>query len=107
MQSKAGRSNGYFSKYGARSAAAFFAPNSWIGVSLIAEGAENAGKTRGTDLFLVHDRTEAISFAVKRAKKGDTVILLGKGHEKTIERANGENPWDEIATTRDALKQLS
>ncbi len=73
----------------------------------IAEGAEEAGKQRDKDLFLVHDRTEAINFTVKRAKKGDTVILLGKGHEKTIERANGENPWDEIATTRAAIKSLS
>lgn len=72
----------------------------------IAAGAEKAGKVRGKDLFLVHDRTEAINFAVKRAGKGDTVLLLGKGHEKTIERANGENPWDEIGTTRQALRSL-
>lgn len=69
-----------------------------------AEGAEKAGKQRDKDLFLVHDRTEAINFAIKRAKKGDTVLLLGKGHEKTIERANGENPWDEIATAHAAVK---
>ena len=69
----------------------------------IAEGAEKAGKQRDQDLFLVHDRTEAINFAIKRAHPGDTVILLGKGHEKTIERANGENPWDEIATVRTAV----
>ncbi|MBC7707659.1 UDP-N-acetylmuramoyl-L-alanyl-D-glutamate--2,6-diaminopimelate ligase [Polaromonas sp.] len=77
------------------------------GVSImnqIAEGAEKAGKQRDKDLFLVHDRTEAIHFAIGRAQAGDTVILLGKGHEKTIERANGENPWDEIATTKRALK---
>ena len=70
----------------------------------IAEGAESAGKVQGRDLFLVHDRTEAIGFAIGRARKGDTVLLLGKGHEKTIERANGENPWDEIGTARNALK---
>lgn len=70
----------------------------------IAEGAEKAGKVREKNLFLVHDRTEAINFAVKRAQKGDTVLLLGKGHEKTIERAYGENPWDEIATTKSALR---
>lgn len=73
----------------------------------IAAGAEKAGKTRGKDLFLIHDRTEAISFAVKGASKGDTLLLLGKGHEKTIERANGENPWDEIGTTRAALKKIA
>lgn len=72
----------------------------------IAEGAESAGKVRDTNLFLVHDRTEAINFAIKRASKGDTVLLLGKGHEKTIERANGENPWDEINTTHEAVRSL-
>jgi UDP-N-acetylmuramoyl-L-alanyl-D-glutamate--2,6-diaminopimelate ligase len=71
----------------------------------IAGGAEKAGKIRDKDLFLVHDRTKAISFAVDRAVKGDTVLLLGKGHEKTIERANGENDWDEIGTAHEALKK--
>jgi UDP-N-acetylmuramoyl-L-alanyl-D-glutamate--2,6-diaminopimelate ligase len=70
----------------------------------IADGAEAAGKVREQNLFLVHDRTEAITYAIRRATAGDTVLLLGKGHEKTIERANGENPWDEITTAHEALK---
>lgn len=70
----------------------------------IATGAEKAGKVRDKDLFLVHDRTEAINFAIKRAKSGDTVMLLGKGHEKTIERDDSEDPWDEIGTARQAIK---
>ncbi len=70
----------------------------------IAEGAESAGKVRDKDLFLVHDRTEAITFTLGRAKQGDTVLLLGKGHEKTIERADGEHPWDEIATTHQLIQ---
>jgi UDP-N-acetylmuramoyl-L-alanyl-D-glutamate--2,6-diaminopimelate ligase len=73
----------------------------------IAGGAEEAGKVREQNLFLVHDRTEAITFAINRAQKGDTVLLLGKGHEKTIERANGENPWDEIATAHGAVRSIS
>lgn len=92
----------------------------------IAQGAEKAGKVRGQDLFLIHDRTKAIQFAVNRARKGDTVLLLGKGHEKDILR-NGpraaelrhlpqddHNPdrvreikWDEMAAARQALKNLS
>lgn len=73
----------------------------------IAEGAIKAGKTRDLNLFLVHDRTEAIKFALGQANSpDDTVLLLGKGHEKTIERANGENPWDEIVTAREALRSL-
>jgi UDP-N-acetylmuramoyl-L-alanyl-D-glutamate--2,6-diaminopimelate ligase len=71
----------------------------------IAKGAEKAGKLRDKDLFLVHDRTEAIKFAISRAiSKDDTVLLLGKGHEKTIERANGEHDWDEISTAHEAVK---
>jgi UDP-N-acetylmuramoyl-L-alanyl-D-glutamate--2,6-diaminopimelate ligase len=73
----------------------------------IAAGAEKAGKKREADLFLVHDRTEAINFAISRAKsKDDTVLLLGKGHEKTIERADGEHEWDEIGTAHHAVKKL-
>lgn len=69
----------------------------------IAVGAEKAGKIRDKDLFLIHDRSEAIQFAVNRAQKGDVVLLLGKGHEKTQEDATGEHPWDEIATARQKL----
>lgn len=73
----------------------------------IADGATKAGKERDLNLFLVHDRTEAIKFALSRAEGADdTVLLLGKGHEKTIERANGENPWDEMATTKQAVREL-
>ncbi len=70
----------------------------------IAIGAEKAGKVRDKDLFFIHDRTEAIQFAVNRAKKGDMVLLLGKGHEKTQEDAQGEHPWDEIEIAHQALQ---
>jgi UDP-N-acetylmuramoyl-L-alanyl-D-glutamate--2,6-diaminopimelate ligase len=70
----------------------------------IAEGAENAGKKRDKDLFLVHDRTEAMKFALGHAQKGDTVLFLGKGHEKTIERNDKTYPWDEIDTAHKLLR---
>lgn len=73
---------------------------------MIAQGAEKAGKKQGKDLFLIHDRTEAIQFAISSARKGDTVMLLGKGHEKTIEHADGAHPWDEMAEARKALQGL-
>jgi UDP-N-acetylmuramoyl-L-alanyl-D-glutamate--2,6-diaminopimelate ligase len=89
----------------------------------IAGGAEKGGKRRDKDLFLVHDRPDAIQFAVDYAQKGDTVLLLGKGHEKDILR-NGpraaelrhiqqddRNPdrvtkieWDEFEAARKALR---
>jgi len=71
----------------------------------IAVGAKKAGKTTGKDLFLILDREAAIRFALKRAKTADdTVVLLGKGHEKTIERADGVHPWNEIEITKKLLK---
>jgi UDP-N-acetylmuramoyl-L-alanyl-D-glutamate--2,6-diaminopimelate ligase len=73
----------------------------------IAQGAQKAGKVKDKNLFLVLDRTEAIKFALSRASsKEDTVVLLGKGHEKTIERADGEHPWNETETTRKILRKL-
>ncbi len=66
----------------------------------------------------VRDREKAIQFAFEQAKKGDTVILLGKGHEKTIERAIGsggkpdsdnpweEHSWDEIGLAKKLAKKL-
>ncbi|HSX03005.1 MAG TPA: UDP-N-acetylmuramoyl-L-alanyl-D-glutamate--2,6-diaminopimelate ligase [Candidatus Saccharimonadia bacterium] len=72
----------------------------------IARGAEAEGKVRDENLFLVHDRAAAIAFVVGQARAGDTVLFLGKGHEKTIERADGEHPWDEAAEVRRAIKAL-
>lgn len=50
----------------------------------IASGAEKAGKKQGKDLLLVHNREDAVQAAVDMAKKGDIILLLGKGHEKSI-----------------------
>lgn len=74
----------------------------------IATGAKRAGKKQDKDLFLVLDRAEAIYFAMTRVKNTeDTVVLLGKGHEKTIERADGEHSWDEVATARRAIRSVT
>jgi len=73
----------------------------------IAGGVKKAGKTTDKDLFLILDREEAIGYALTRVKTAkDTVILLGKGHEKTIERADGEYPWNEVEITKTALRAL-
>lgn len=50
----------------------------------IAAGVETSGKKQGKDLFLVHKREEAVKKAISLAKKDDVVLLLGKGHEKSI-----------------------
>ncbi len=74
----------------------------------IASGAEKSGKIKNKDLFLELDRVKAIEFAMTRvSNKDDTVILLGKGHEKTIERADGEHDWDEVGTAKAAIHKLT
>jgi UDP-N-acetylmuramoyl-L-alanyl-D-glutamate--2,6-diaminopimelate ligase len=50
----------------------------------IASGAEKAGKVRDKNLFLIHNREEAIKTAIELARTGDMILLLGKGHEKSI-----------------------
>lgn len=73
----------------------------------IASGAEKAGKIKNKNMFLILNREEAIEFAMTRAKNADdVVVLLGKGHEKTIERADGEHPWREIAVAQKAIKKV-
>lgn len=72
----------------------------------IAAGAQRAGKTLGTDCLLIPDRTAAIRAACAQAQPGDLVLLLGKGHETSIEYADGKRPWDEVATARAILREL-
>ena len=70
-----------------------------------ARGAEKAGKTREKDLFVILDREEAIEKAISLAKKDDIVLVLGKGHEKTILRAEGAVPFEDLKVVRKVLKK--
>ncbi|MEO6327091.1 MAG: UDP-N-acetylmuramoyl-L-alanyl-D-glutamate--2,6-diaminopimelate ligase [Thermoanaerobaculia bacterium] len=44
--------------------------------------------------FLV-DRREAIAEAIRRARRGDVLVIAGKGHEKTQETAGVKQPFDD------------
>jgi UDP-N-acetylmuramoyl-L-alanyl-D-glutamate--2,6-diaminopimelate ligase len=72
----------------------------------IAAGARATGRRDGHDLLLAPDRPEAILIAFERARPGDVVVLLGKGHETSIIGPAGPRPWDERAAARAALAQL-
>jgi UDP-N-acetylmuramoyl-L-alanyl-D-glutamate--2,6-diaminopimelate ligase len=54
-------------------------------------------------IFKIPDRKEAIQFAIDLAKKGDVVLMTGKGHEKSINYGKGEEPWDETQVAKDAV----
>ena len=72
----------------------------------IAVGAEDAGKRREHDLFLIPDRATAIRRALELARPADIVLLAGKGHEPTIALRGGPTPWNEAAVARQALNEL-
>ena len=74
-------------------------------INQIAEGAQRTGKQANKDLFKILDRSRAIAKALSLAGPKDTVLLLGKGHEKTIERADGTHPWDEVGLTKKLIRQ--
>lgn len=90
----------------------------------IASGAVESGKERDKDLLLIHKREDALTKAVGMAKKDDVILLLGKGHEKSIlgngpqaaelrnELQNDDDPrrvikreYDEVKVARAAIKR--
>src|SRR5690606_4112634 len=72
-------------------------------LAAMARGAAAAGGVRGEAFHLEPDRREAIALAYRLARPGDVVVLAGKGHERTLERADETVPWDEAATARELL----
>jgi UDP-N-acetylmuramoyl-L-alanyl-D-glutamate--2,6-diaminopimelate ligase len=76
-------------------------------INQIAKGAQGAGKVLAKDLWLIHDRRDAIKKAVALAQPGDTLVLLGKGHEKTLLDATGEHEWSDVGEVRKAIERVS
>jgi UDP-N-acetylmuramoyl-L-alanyl-D-glutamate--2,6-diaminopimelate ligase len=72
----------------------------------MAAGAEAAGAREGERFLRVRDRRAAIAAAIGAARRGDVVLLCGKGHERTLERGDDALPWDEVAEARLALRRL-
>ncbi|MBR3322042.1 UDP-N-acetylmuramoyl-L-alanyl-D-glutamate--2,6-diaminopimelate ligase [Candidatus Saccharibacteria bacterium] len=68
------------------------------------DGAEKHGKILNKDLFKELDRKKAIKLALDKAKKGDLVLILGKGHEKTILRADGPHDFEDIKVVKELLR---
>jgi UDP-N-acetylmuramoyl-L-alanyl-D-glutamate--2,6-diaminopimelate ligase len=65
-----------------------------------------AGCRREVDLFQIPDRREALAWAFSLAEEGDTVLLLGKGHERSIIYADGPIPWLESQAAREILAEM-
>jgi UDP-N-acetylmuramoyl-L-alanyl-D-glutamate--2,6-diaminopimelate ligase len=67
--------------------------------------------TEGIDLaekgFVLIDRKEAINFAVKMAKSGDCILLMGKGHEIGQEVNGVVTPFDDRVELLDSIRQVA
>lgn len=71
----------------------------------ICQGALSAGAVEGENLLRVLDRRDAIEIAVRSAQPGDTVLLAGKGHERSILGQLGSEPWDERGCAAAAIRR--
>ncbi|MDD5068912.1 MAG: UDP-N-acetylmuramoyl-L-alanyl-D-glutamate--2,6-diaminopimelate ligase, partial [Candidatus Pacebacteria bacterium] len=56
---------------------------------------------------IIMDRREAIHSALKDARKGEVVIITGKGTDPYIMEANGQKtPWDDATVVREELVKV-
>lgn len=73
-------------------------------LNMIAAGIQ--GKRKGENLFIIPDRKAAIRKAFSLCEAGDTVLLLGKGHENSIIFRDCVMPYDEETEARIALREM-
>ena len=63
------------------------------------------GLVLGSKGFVVPDRKQAIDQAVKLAKEGDTVLVLGKGHESGQDFKGVITPFDDRIELAESIKR--
>ena len=57
--------------------------------------------------IIIHHRREAIKEALREAREGDVILLIGKGHESYEEIEGVQYPFDEREVVKTALSELS
>jgi UDP-N-acetylmuramoyl-L-alanyl-D-glutamate--2,6-diaminopimelate ligase len=80
-------------------------PRSEDPMTILDEIASGCGEADATRVERIPDRRLAIRRAISLAERGDTILLLGKGHETSIIGKEREEPWDEIEVAREELRQ--
>lgn len=71
----------------------------------MAEGLKSRGGEEGETYWKVPDRGRAIRQAVYLARRGDTVIVCGKGHEQSMCFGEVEYAWDDRTALQAALAE--
>ena len=62
------------------------------------------GISPNKELHRIPNRVDAIRLAIEKAKKGDLVIITGKGHEKSMCRGTQEISWSDQEEVKKALR---
>ena len=56
---------------------------------------------------IISDRKEAIKYAIENGKKGDIIMLIGKGHEDYKEIKGVRYPFDERVVIKEILEEIN
>jgi len=70
-------------------------------VSEIAHAAPEA--TKGRQWVVELDRRRAIELSLERARRGDIVVITGKGHEQSIAEGDRAVSWNDVDVVRELL----
>lgn len=70
----------------------------------IAKGVVRSGGVLNKTFWMVEDRAKAIKLALSKARNSDTVLILGKGHEKSMSIKGTEYPWSDKDIAMKALR---
>jgi UDP-N-acetylmuramoyl-L-alanyl-D-glutamate--2,6-diaminopimelate ligase len=73
--------------------------------AILAEALVGVKETRAS-CIVEEDRASAIETAIRSARKGDIVLIAGKGHEKVQVLRNGSIPFDDVAVAAQVLEGL-
>jgi len=66
-----------------------------------------ASSHRAFQVGIVLDRREAITGAIKSARKGDIVVIAGKGNESTQTIGSNEIDFNDVIVAKEVLKAVS
>ena len=58
------------------------------------------------EYVVIPDRKEAIKYAIVNGKKGDIIMLIGKGHEDYKEIKGKRIPFDERVIIKEILDEI-
>jgi UDP-N-acetylmuramoyl-L-alanyl-D-glutamate--2,6-diaminopimelate ligase len=80
-------------------------PRSEDPLQIATEVKAGADSVAGSDVILIIDRSEAIEAAISRAVIGDTVLILGRGHEEFQEAMGSMVPFDDSIVASDSIER--